>query len=321
MKRYLKATAPGKLVLSGDYAVLLGAPAIVLSVDRYAVCTYEAMDRLGWLLESLPSNEEHHFRDLDELMEAQYSSVQSLFASFAKLGILAPNAHFCVDTSSFYHQNTKLGIGSSAASLVATAKVIETLSERSFSFDDLYRMHGELQGSNGSGLDIAASIHGGVIVYQNKHAESIELHPEIYFSYVYSGYGTTTGQMLDRFNLWRKKADCGLIHNWLEAARSVVDYTDDPDEFVRAISHQTDLLERMDNDAKLGIFSSEHQTARSLAKNEGLVYKPSGAGGGDMGIAIGTDPEAIQRFERNLANTSLILEHMSISESGVGLSN
>ena len=321
MKRYLKATAPGKLVLSGDYAVLLDAPAIVLSVDRYAVCTYEAMDRIGWLLESLPSNQEHHFRGLDELMEARHSSVQSLFASFAKLGILAPNAHFCVDTSSFYHQNTKLGIGSSAASLVATAKVIETLSERSFSFDDLYRMHGELQGSSGSGLDIAASIHGGVIVYQNQHAESIELHPEIYFSYVYSGYGTTTGQMLERFNLWREKADRGLIHNWLEAARTVVDYTDDPDEFVRAISHQTDLLERMDNDAKLGIFSSEHQTARSLAQNEGLVYKPSGAGGGDMGIAIGTDSEAIQRFESNLANTSLILEHMSISESGVGLSN
>lgn len=307
-------------MLSGDYAVLLGAPAIILSVDRYAVCTYQAMDRTGWLLESLPSNEKQYFRSLDELKRASHSAVQSLFASFANIGNLAPNAHFCVDTSSFYHRNNKLGIGSSAASLVATAKVIETLSERSFTFDDIHRMHGELQGSNGSGLDIAASMNGGVIVYQNRHTEPIELHPDIHMSYVYSGYGTSTGPMLDRFDVWREKGDCSLLHNWLEAASSVVDCTGDPDEFVRAISHQTDLLERIDNDAKLGIFSSEHQSARSLAQNEGLVYKPSGAGGGDMGIAIGTDPEAIRRFERNVENTSLILEHMSISETGVGLS-
>ena len=308
-------------MLTGDYAVLFGAPAIILSVDRYAVCTYQAIDRAGWLLESLPSNEKQHFMDLDELKRASDLAVQSLFASFANLVPVAHNAHFCVDTSSFYHQNNKLGIGSSAASLVATAKVIERLSERSFTFDDLYRMHGELQGSNGSGLDIAASIYGGVIVYQNKHTEPIELHTDIHLSYVYSGYGTRTGQMLDRFNLWREKGDRGLIHNWLEAASSVVACISDPDEFIRSISHQTDLLERMDNDGKIGIFSSEHQTARSLAQNEGLVYKPSGAGGGDMGIAIGTDPDALRRFERNVANTSLILEHMSISESGVGLSN
>lgn len=306
-------------MLSGDYAVLMGAPAIVLSVDRYAVCTYETMDSEGWLLQSLPSNVTQHFTTLDELKSTSHSTVQSLFASFANLPVLPSHARFCVDTSSFYHQNNKLGIGSSAASLVATAKVIETLSERSFSFDDLYRMHDELQGSNGSGLDIAASIHGGVIVYENKCAESIDLHPDICLSYVYSGYGTTTGHMLNRFNTWRERADCGLIHNWLEATRIVVNCSGDSDEFVRAISHQTDLLERMDNDAKLGIFSSEHQKARSLAQDQGLVYKPSGAGGGDMGIAIGTDPEAIRRFERNIANSSLILEHMSISESGVGL--
>ena len=320
MELHLTAIAPGKLVLSGDYAVLLGAPAIVLSMDRYAVCTYEATDTKGWLLESLPSKEKHRVGNLDELMSESKSAVQSLFASFASRTTLPTNARFCVDTSSFYAQNTKLGIGSSAASLVATAKVIETLSERTFSFDELYQMHGELQGSNGSGLDIAASIQGGVIVYEDMRAEPIELHPDICLSYVFSGYGTSTGPMLNRFNVWRETGDCGLIHNWLEAARAVVDSSGNPDEFIRAISHQTDLLERMDNDAKLGIFSPEHRTARSLAQEHGLVYKPSGAGGGDMGIAIGTDPEAVRRFERNVANTSLILEHMSISETGVGLS-
>ena len=37
----MKARAPGKLVLSGAYAVLEGAPAIVAAVDRYAMADTE----------------------------------------------------------------------------------------------------------------------------------------------------------------------------------------------------------------------------------------------------------------------------------------
>ncbi len=41
------AKAPGKLVVSGAYSVLEGAPAIVVAVDRYAVAdTARAPDRV-----------------------------------------------------------------------------------------------------------------------------------------------------------------------------------------------------------------------------------------------------------------------------------
>ena len=36
MTRTVVASAPGKIVLSGEYAVLAGAPAIVMAVDRRA---------------------------------------------------------------------------------------------------------------------------------------------------------------------------------------------------------------------------------------------------------------------------------------------
>ena len=42
----MKARAPGKLVMSGAYAVLEGAPALATAVDRYAVAdTERAPDR------------------------------------------------------------------------------------------------------------------------------------------------------------------------------------------------------------------------------------------------------------------------------------
>nr|MBA3501924.1 hypothetical protein [Deltaproteobacteria bacterium] len=37
------ATAPGKLILTGEYAVLDGAPAIVTAVDRRAVARRDAV--------------------------------------------------------------------------------------------------------------------------------------------------------------------------------------------------------------------------------------------------------------------------------------
>ena len=37
----IRASAPGKIVLSGEYAVLDGAPAICAAVDRRAAVTIE----------------------------------------------------------------------------------------------------------------------------------------------------------------------------------------------------------------------------------------------------------------------------------------
>ena len=39
------ATAPGKLILTGEYAVLDGAPAVVVAVDRRAVARRNATPR------------------------------------------------------------------------------------------------------------------------------------------------------------------------------------------------------------------------------------------------------------------------------------
>ena len=40
-RRRVRARAPGKAAVLGEYAVLHGAPALVLAVDRYATATIE----------------------------------------------------------------------------------------------------------------------------------------------------------------------------------------------------------------------------------------------------------------------------------------
>ena len=46
--RGVTASAPGKLVLAGEYAVLAGAPAIVAAMDRRVVCRVAVAERGHW---------------------------------------------------------------------------------------------------------------------------------------------------------------------------------------------------------------------------------------------------------------------------------
>jgi phosphomevalonate kinase len=44
------------------------------------------------------------------------------------------------------------------------------------------------------------------------------------------------------------------------------------------------------------ILSQEHRWLRRLAVESGVRYKPSGAGGGDLGIAFATDSDRLQEM-------------------------
>jgi len=87
----VKVRAPGKLMLLGAYAVLDGAPALVVAVDRHAVA------------------------DGARVGEAS-REVRAAIGD-------APAPH--VDVSGLYQGEAKLGLGSSAAALVATLGLLE----------------------------------------------------------------------------------------------------------------------------------------------------------------------------------------------------
>ena len=53
-----------------------------------------------------------------------------------------------------------------------------------------------------------------------------------------------------------------------------------------AIAGYESGLRQLDEAAGIGIFSPVHERLRAIAVKHGAVYKPSGAGGGDFGIAL-----------------------------------
>jgi phosphomevalonate kinase len=140
----LIASAPGKLVLSGAYVVLDGAPAIVAAVGRFAI-----------------ANTDRSAAFVSEELRAAFGG--------------GPFPH--VDTTSMRSGGRKLGLGSSAAALVssiaaahlaaarqagAAAPVLDeegldTVERRAFD------AHRKAQGG-GSGVDVVACTRGGFVL-------------------------------------------------------------------------------------------------------------------------------------------------------------
>jgi phosphomevalonate kinase len=145
----MKACAPGKLVLSGAYSVLEGAPALVTAVDRYVCCD-----------------------------AAQAASIVTPEVRAALPGAVPP----AFDASALRSEGRKLGLGSSAAILVASLAAADP---RQFSseaelrqaiFGTALAAHRHAQGG-GSGIDVAASTWGGTLLARCRADGRLEIEP------------------------------------------------------------------------------------------------------------------------------------------------
>ncbi len=190
----LKASAPGSLMLLGEYAVLYGKHAIVCAVDKRITVTLTP--RTDDCIEIESTLHGHYTTNLTELkIERPFHFILGAFKQFQ--GRIKRGCHVEV-TSEF---SDKVGLGSSAAVTSATLAAIVSWLNIRVSPLDLIR-----QGRNvvrtiqgiGSGADIAASVYGGVIGYQGQPL-SAEKFPLTYpMTALYAGFKTPTVEAIKR---------------------------------------------------------------------------------------------------------------------------
>jgi phosphomevalonate kinase len=297
----IAASAPGKFVFSGEYAVLDGAPAICVAVDRRAVVRIERQDGdhnvitapgfsaatgrftadavgLTWLADG---------RDF-RLFEMVWNASRPLPAENS-LAISLDTRGFR-DTGS----GTKTGLGSSAALAAAIATALHAIGGAGAA-QVAHTAHRQFQGGSGSGVDIACSMAGGIIEYRMEDR-----------------------QVITRFGDQPASPSRDELRKASRAMSAVFAGGEAP-EVIAGLRNYTRVLQRFDETHELGIFAAGHAQLMEWAAEEGLVYKPCGAGGGDIGVAVATSRASLASFEKIAARSGFTRLELGIDPRGAML--
>ena len=265
--------APGKIVLSGAYAVLEGAPAVVTAVDRYVL--------------------------------ADASRPADLLTPEVKAALKDKPAPW-FDASALRSGDKKLGLGSSAAILVASLGAIAAKERglkdaealRSAVLEPALVAHRTAQGG-GSGVDVAASVYGGTIVAAKKGSglavRAVELPAGLHFEVLFAGVPASTTELIGKVRAFKARSPHeygGVMENLKAAAEDAERAVDEGSatDVLRALRDQLRALTDLGEHAGARIVTREVARLADLAGDEDAVVLPAGAGGGDIAIYAGTAP-------------------------------
>jgi phosphomevalonate kinase len=338
-------TAPGKLALLGEYAVLEGAPALVMAVDRRVRVSLEPGDgpdsiviAPGWTSAAAgfrvePSGVAWSEGGGGELALAGHV-IRGFFRRRVVSAPLAP-VKLELDSSALVTRSPggieKLGLGSSAALTVALCYALgyyvasQHRPATPLALSELIDIHSGLQNRRGSGLDVAASVYGGLVEYRrlpNPGVRPAALPENMRYCFVWSGRQAATADFLAQIDQWRLAAPrqyAALMQSLTETSQTAIQAAGAGEgaEFLRGVAGYTAGLQALGRASGADILSAPHRRIGDIAKRAGVVYKPCGAGGGDVGIALSEDQEALEYFHTALEAEQFNLLPLRIDHSGV----
>jgi len=311
------ASAPGKLVLLGEYAVLEGAPALVLAVDRRAQVTLTTIDGDAWHVVSPTLGLETRLRVAADGIAwiadppPQLAWLASLFARLPWLQHLpACRVELASDHFHFDHAGArvKLGLGSSAALTVALLGALHALAGKPApSLTECVDCHRTIQHGRGSGIDVAASLAGGLSRFQLDANQAPRIEPlalpnGLHWCCVFSGKPASTESMLATVAAWHERNPDGYgrrMHDLATISSRGVDAVahSDAAAFLSSLHDYAQTLAGLGEASGADIASPAHRAIAAIARDCGCVYKSCGAGGGDVGITFAVDDVRLREFE------------------------
>jgi phosphomevalonate kinase len=310
----LRASAPGKMMIAGEYAVLEGAEAVVAAVDRRVLVT---LDPAG---AAHPSGQSLEVRQTRALIEARFGAITGELA---------------VDASATQQGGKKLGVGSSAAKAAATAGVLlralghdlTQAATRALALELALEGHRAVS-AQGSGADVAASVLGGFVRFR-RLGEGVETHPIAWPKVLQSvvvwtgaqGVPADTSTFVASVHalavrnpqLYRAKiaAVAGESERFVSALMAA-----DISEIIECFHALGTALGSLGEEAGIAIVDASTDTVRRLAQENGGAAKPSGAGGGDVALALFSSEEGADAFRAGCVREGFEVLSMELGVPG-----
>jgi mevalonate kinase len=292
MMGIVTASAPGKLMLFGEHAVVYDRPCIVTAVDLRVRVSVKILATDEVTIHS-PTHSLPHVTDASGLLTSKLlpSHIKFVALAIKKFwGYIGETFGVHVITQSEFTES--YGLGSSSAVTVATIKALSQATNRDISVEDVFKLGYktvlEAQEGAASGFDVAAAVYGGTLYFVTggKVIMPITIIDELPLVVGYSGVKANTVEYV------RKVADRR------ERYPKIVDLTMDNIESI--VKDAKPALEQGDYEKlgqlmnlnqgylhALGVSTYELDFLIHAARLNGAYgAKLSGAGAGDCMIAL-----------------------------------
>jgi phosphomevalonate kinase len=317
-------SAPSKLFLCGEYAVLWGGMARVLAVGPRASALVRAReDRTVELLTSegrlLGVSTPLGVRWDGEVTVGVRFAARALDVAYRAHGREALGLSLALAPSVTGPGGEKLGKGTSARTSVLAVEAASRVLEVKPALQLSLLAHAEAQGGKGSGADVVASSLGGLVRYRRWPVEQLlssgrplgvavsdagpvdvvrtGLRPD-FLSYAFAGQGAHTPGMIEKAE---QRLDAKARAGFVAESDVLGDALEDAlraGSFAAAREACEGLQQLL---ASLGqVVTPELQRILLLARTADSTGKVSGAGGGDGCLLLSPDAEAQARLLETL---------------------
>lgn len=288
-------SVPGKVMLSGEYAVLHGGTAVLVPVEERRMVLHPTGSGAP---EDAPTPVVREALSLEIEECARYEDVNGL-----------PRIE--LDSSRFHvegplGERRKLGLGGSAAEAVGTVALRLMLAGEDWTAmrprvaELADRAHRRAQGGAGSGADVYAIAYGEPIRFRREEGRAAvrplaRAHPEsLPMTLVWTGNSANTRELVARFEEWAQSGSFAdaAVAALVEASHEFADAWEKGSR-TEILAAWDDFFARMGMCAEaagLPWRTQAHEELEAWAMGHGGRAKPTGAGGGDLSLLFGVLP-------------------------------
>src|SRR3989344_859087 len=315
----VKYSAPGKLFISGEWAILeVGNFGLVAAVNNRVRVSIEPAGHTSvtageFGIQDAKAHYESGKISFPDIDDKQRDTLKLLGEALSvSLRYIEDNGtdakHFHLSTSSKDTQfevngeMKKVGFGSSAAVVVATVAAVLDFHGYAATKDEIYKLsaiaHYYAQGKVGSAFDVAASAYGGLFVYSRFDPEwpslvieEMDVPNNFELLVGWTGESASTSAAIKQMNEFkaRNSEEYFRLYNNIAsvAGRAIEKFkSGNNDDFLECLKENEKALRELGEASGVNIETPELWKLSEIAADYGAAGKLSGAGGGDCGIAV-----------------------------------